>query len=41
MVAIPAATMPIFQIILLILYLKLAPWIKKYYEAVNKKISEQ
>jgi len=31
MVAIPAATMPIFQIILLILYLKLGPWIKKKY----------
>lgn len=41
MVAIPAATMPIFQIILLILYLKLGPWIKKYYEPVNKRISEE
>jgi len=37
MVAIPAATMPIFQIILLMMYLKMAPWIKNYFEKGFKK----
>jgi ACR3 family arsenite transporter len=33
LVAIPAATMPIFQIILLVLYLKLAPRIEDYFKS--------
>jgi len=35
LVAIPAATMPIFQIILLVFYLKLAPQVRAYFE--NRK----
>ena len=31
LVAIPAATMPIFQILLLVLYLKMAPMVKQYF----------
>jgi ACR3 family arsenite transporter len=31
MVAIPAATMPIFQVMLLVLYLKAAPWLRRYF----------
>jgi len=39
MVAIPAATMPIFQIILLMTYLnlKMAPWINNYFEKGAQK----
>jgi ACR3 family arsenite efflux pump ArsB len=32
MVAVPAATMPIFQIMLLVVYLKLAPWVRRWFE---------
>ncbi len=31
MVAIPAATLPIFQIILLVFYLKMADWVRRYF----------
>jgi hypothetical protein len=30
-VAIPAATMPIFQILFLVLYLKMAGWLRGYF----------
>lgn len=32
LVAIPAATMPIFQIVFLVLYLKMAEWVRGYFE---------
>jgi len=37
MVAIPAATVPIFQIILLVAYLKMAPMIRRYFDKVPRK----
>jgi hypothetical protein len=42
MVAIPAATMPIFQIIFLVSYLKLAGSLKRYFgERQKSVIAEQ
>jgi len=40
MVAIPAATLPIFQIILLVVYLKMAPWIHRLFAENHPQISE-
>ncbi len=37
LVAIPAATLPIFQIVFLIGYLKLEPWVRRYFGAVTKE----
>jgi hypothetical protein len=37
MVAIPAATVPIFQIILLVAYLKMAPMIRRYFDRIPRK----
>ena len=31
LVAVPAATMPIFQIVFLVLYLKMAQWLRAYF----------
>ena len=33
MVAVPAATLPIFQVMLLVLYLRLAGWVRRFYRA--------
>lgn len=37
LVAIPAATVPIFQIILLVVYLKMAPMIRRYFDRIPRK----
>ncbi len=37
MVAIPAATLPIFQILLLVLYLKAAPLVRRYFAAEHEE----
>ena len=37
LVAIPAATMPIFQILFLVLYLKMANWVRGYFEGRHAK----
>lgn len=41
MVAIPAATMPIFQVMLLVLYLRAAPWLRKYFGDGRRQRAEE
>lgn len=41
MVAVPAATMPIFQILLMVLYLKLAGRVRRYFESGSRQGREE